>query len=351
MSLSFKAIDGRTAKISDAEVYVDNQSRGRSGHMSHALVRLGPGRIMAFNSNCSPKRLSGHAACGWNEYRISEDDGVTWGEVKVLDYSWQAYLDMAFTVSVEKAVRCGGRIVAFALRNTPYREICCEPWLTSVTLLSDDDGQTWREAGETTPFRGRIYDALECDGTIYLLQFCNDAEINFTGNRPEHLYRIYRSLDQGESFQEVAIVPFLTTFGRGYGSMLFLPDGSLIVYAYNLNDEVNMDYAVLAPDGTWTTGTSFVAKKIRNPQTAILDSLFVLHGRTGGGTGEFVFYTSRDGMVWDEGVIVAPKKPGCYYSNNIVVEHNGKKRLLVQYSDTYEKCCVNVMHRFLEIED
>ena len=36
---------------------------------------------------------------------------------------------------------------------------------------------------------------------------------------------------------------------------------------------------------------------------------------------------------------------GCYYSNGIVLNApDGGKRLLVQYSEIYERACVNVFH-------
>jgi hypothetical protein len=91
----------------DPEIYVDNESRGRSGHMSHAMVEFAPNKIIDFNSNCSPVRCDGHSAFGWIEYRISVDGGKTFGAINELPYSKEAFLDGVFTVSVEKAVGCG----------------------------------------------------------------------------------------------------------------------------------------------------------------------------------------------------------------------------------------------------
>jgi len=339
-----------TLKISEPEMYVDNEARNRSGHMSHALTEYAPGQVLAFNSNCSPYRLNGHAAYGWIECRRSADGGRTWGEIEELPFARQAFLDGLFTVSVEKAVTCSdGTIVAFVLRNTPYHEVCCEPWLTPMYIRSHDGGRTWTEARELSSFRGRIYDACYERGSIYALEFCNDAEVTFTGTLPEHLYRIYRSDDQGESFYEFAVVPF-DTMGRGYGALQFRPDGSLVVYAYNLQDEYHLDAAV-SPDGGchWNpiVATS-TALGIRNPQTALLDGLYVLHGRAGGGKG-FVFYTSPDGLRWDGGYMFEAERGCCYYSNNLRLrDQNGKERLLVQYSYVYRDACVNVMHLWLE---
>ena len=38
--------------------------------------------------------------------------------------------------------------------------------------------------------------------------------------------------------------------GRGYGAMIFRPDGSLVVYAYNVHDECHMDWAISRDGGT-----------------------------------------------------------------------------------------------------
>ena len=63
MERIFEGVAGKL-HISEPELFVDNESRRRSGHMSHAMVEYEPGRIIAFNSNCSPDRLLGHAAHG-----------------------------------------------------------------------------------------------------------------------------------------------------------------------------------------------------------------------------------------------------------------------------------------------
>ena len=67
--------------VSEPVVYVDNQARNRSGHMSHAMVELSDGRIIDFNSNCSAERYFGHTPFGWIEYRYSDDGGASFGDV------------------------------------------------------------------------------------------------------------------------------------------------------------------------------------------------------------------------------------------------------------------------------
>ena len=326
-------------------VYVDNQARGRSGHMSHAMAEFRENCVIDFNSNCSAVIWEGHMPHGVIEYRISRDAGDTWGEVRTLPYSVQALYDGLFTVSVEKAVAVDGRIVAFCLRNRPCG---CEPWRTATWICSDDEGETWSEPKEISGYRGRIYDARVKDGKIYVLLHCNDAQVTFTGNDPEHVYRLYVSEDRGGSFREIGIVP-IPVHGRGYGAMMFRPDGSLAVYAYNVHDECRMDW-VISYDGGATfsgSGKCFLDKRIRNPQISLLDGTYVLQGRAG--EKGFVFYNSQNGFDWSEGLMLNTDKGPCYYSNGIVLNDRtgGGKRLLVQYSEIYERCCVNVMHMWI----
>lgn len=352
----------RDLRLSEPEIYADQEALGRSGHVGHAMTEFAPGKILDFSPNTSGKRLCGHAAFGWMDVRVSEDWGRTFGPARKLPYSWETLLDGVQTISVEKAVTApDGSITAFCLRNSQRDPVCCEPWDTPTRIRSEDGGATWSEPAEVSPYRGRIYDALVHDGAVYFLLFCNDAEVDFCGNRPEHVYRLYRSRDCGRTFSEVCVVPFPDTLSRGYGNMTVSPAGELIVYAYNRNDQEGMDY-IVSPDWgtTWTkSGVSRVAKKIRNPQVGILDGQYILHGRAGeneAGSGAFVFYTSADGILWDEGKILVDGRPACFYSNNLTIRcPDGKERMLVQYSENYNdpqpgvwtaQC--NTMHLWLE---
>lgn len=336
--------EGFSLVFDEPTVYVDNKARKRSGHMSHAMAEFRENCLIDFNSNCSAVIWEGHMPHGVIEYRISRDAGVTWGDVHTLPYSVQALYDGLFTVSVEKAVAVGGRIIAFCLRNKPCG---CEPWRTAMWIVSDDEGGTWSEPKELSGYRGRVYDAREKDGKIYALLHCNDAQKTFTGNDPEHVYRLYMSEDQGESFHELGIVP-IPVYGRGYGAMIFRPDGSLVVYAYNVYDECHMDWAISYDNGVTfaEVGKSYLDKRIRNPQISLLDGTYVLQGRAG--SKGFVFYTSPDGLNWSEGFMFEPDRGPCYYSNGIVLnDPAGGKRLLIQYSDIYERWCVNAMHMWI----
>ena len=70
-----------TVSFSEPTLYVDNESRGRSGHMSHAMAEFAPGKLIDFNSNCTAAKYGGHSTFGWIEYRISEDGGETFSDV------------------------------------------------------------------------------------------------------------------------------------------------------------------------------------------------------------------------------------------------------------------------------
>ena len=88
-------------------------------------------------------------------------------------------------------------------------------------------------------------------------------------------------------------------------------------------------------------------------QIAPLEGGYVMHGRAcfngEWGQGQ-VIYTSKDGIHWDDGILMETKKAGCYYSNMISLkDEKGKGYVLLQYSDGYNGSRVNVMHRFLSL--
>ena len=346
-----------TVEIEQPEIYVDNESRNRSGHMSHAMAEFAPGKFIDFNSNCSAVRLGGHFPYGWVEYRISEDSGKTYSDVQTLQYSLDSFYDGVFTISVEKAVACDdGTIVAFCLRNDGLDPnlTFCEPWKTPTVITSDDGGLTWSEAVEYSPYPGRTYDAFYHKGVIYAIHFCNEK---FLGKTPDHKYRIYVSEDKGVTFEERSVVPF-DTYDRGYCSMLLDKDEVIHAYAYNLNAEDYMDHAISKDFGkTWTVlEPCYVQKGIRNPQTALIDGVYILHGRAGKAEG-FVIYSSEDATHWDEGcMLIHNKDAAAFYSNNLNLSDEAGNFLLVQYSDLYKEVkketqyAVNVMHMKVRVK-
>ena len=338
-----------TAELEAPEIYVDNEKRRRSGHMSHAMAEFAPNSFIDFNSNCSAVLWNGHMPYGWVEYRISEDAGKTYSDIYTLQYSMDEFLDGVTMISVEKAVACDdGTIVALCLRNDGTHKYRCEPWDTPTFITSSDKGKTWSEPKVYSPYRGRTYDAFYHDGVIYVYHLCNE---HFTGTLPEHVYRLYRSYDNGKTFEEASVLP-IDPIGRGYGSILMDDKQVLHAYAYNVNAEEQMDHAVSYDFGkTWTLlEPCYLAKGIRNPQTALIDGVYVLHGRAGGLKG-FVLYTSEDGSHWDEGTMLVHKEGvSAYYSNNINLKDEKGNFLLIQYSESYDGNRVNVMHQKLRIK-
>lgn len=328
-----------TVEIEDPEIYVDNEARRRSGHMSHAMAEFAPNCFIEFNSNCSATRCAGHSAFGWIEYRISRDGSKTYSDVYELELSKQVLLDGDNTLSVEKAIACdNGDILAFCLRNSQSGNVCCEPWITPWVITSSDEGESWSEPREFIPYAGRVYDVLSYNGAIYVMFFCNDAKRHFCGNDKNHLYRIYKSTDNGKTFEELSVLSF-EPYGRGYGNMIFDSEGILHAYAYNVKSEKELDHAISRDCGkTWELlKPCYLANKIRNPQIALIDGVYLLHGR-GGDLGGFVMYTSEDATNWDEGTILSDKTHvGAFYSENLNLKDENGNFLLIQYSDTYDK--------------
>lgn len=340
-------------KISDAEVFVDNKSRNRSGHMSHAMVEYGKGKIIAFNSNCSPSRLNGHSAFGWIEYRYSDDGGKTWSEIHELPYSKKILYDGIYTISIEKAVYNDGVLTCFTTRNTQSHPVCCEPWDTPLVIRSFDNGKTWEEPFEFSPFKGRIYDAGVKDGVIYAVETCDE---DFLSERKDPRYRLFTSTDNGKSFQEKSIID-IDSYYRGYASLQFCDDGSMLVYACDLKNSFNLDVSRSRDNGaTWEKLEPIYLKYgMRNVQIAPLNGGYVMHGRAWinckWGQGQ-VIYTSKDGINWDDGILIEKYKCSCYYSNMMTTkDENGREYVILHYSDLYsENARVNVMQRILSVE-
>lgn len=339
--------------VSEPTIYANNEARHRSGHMSHAMVELSPGRIIDFNSNCSAERYFGHTPFGWIEYRYSEDGGEQFGEIHELPYAKRVFDDGIMAISVEKAVLCDdGTLIAFCLRNAACLEQhFCEPWAEPMYVRSTDGGRTWTKEAQLCPYPGRMYGAINKDGTVYVLHFCNER---FRGRDPEHLYRLFKSTDNGISFYEESVVDFGDTFGLGYGSLIFMPDHRLVAYAQDLSDPEHLRYSVSDDEGkTWSEcGKSRVACGAINPQINILDGQYIMHCRSAFDC-DLVLYTSADGLHWDEGHILNPEKhsTGCFYSNNVIVHGYGKDggdRMIVQFSESYDSSRVNAMHIMIE---
>lgn len=340
-------------------LFVDHAKNGRSGHLGHALVEYAPGRILAFYPNCSDANR-GHNGDGWMEYRRSEDGGRTWGEPLPLEYSRRVYESgRGRSVMCEKAICTDdGDILLFNLEcgNIPEKKFAWQPLAVPTLLRSSDRGVTWGEAKPVGDEPGRIWDVLYHRGVIYVLELYNDSRIAWYGNLPEHHYSLYASEDQGRTFARRNVLP-LEIIQRGYGALGFLPDGRLIAYVYNQQDEKNLDYLVSGDGGrTWSRpATAYFDKQIRNPQLAFFRERFVMHGRSGsrgeeGIRGHLVLYTSADGIRWDRGRYLQRRTAGAgAYSNNLLVHGpDGRpERLLIQASHAYAESRTNIHHWWL----
>ena len=357
----------------DGILFVDHAPAKRSGNLGHALVEYEDGKILAFYPNCSaerhnPKKLDrGHSARGWMEYKRSEDGGETWSDRNVVAYSKNLFdtgqsgkTSKKLSAFAEKAVRTDkGEIVLFFLVCDITTNVIWRQFQIPTYISSPDGGYTWREPSALCDSRGRLYDAKYHNGEILALHFKNDNEINFLGNKPEHVYELYVSRDSGRTFEKRSELPF-DTIGKSYGTMGILDNGSLIAYIYNSNAEDTMDY-VVSDDGGRTWSKPKIAhfkKKIRNPQMAVLNGCYFMHGRSAflqgkkEEKGHFVLYASRDGFAWDDGIYLRMREEGiAAYSNSIVVgslNPHKRNRLLLQASHAYEQHLTNVYHWWID---
>lgn len=355
-------------------LFVDHSLTGKSGHLGHALVEYEDGKMLAFYPTCSSDshnpdkpKSKGHSAVGWMEYKRSEDGGNTWGKPETLAYPKDLLEagqkagpgEKKFSAFAEKAALTDqGDIVLFFLVCDITTNIIWRQFQIPTCIISRDGGRTWSEPSDLCGDRGRVYDALQRNGEILALFFKNDNEINFLGNKPEHVYELYVSRNGGRSFQKRSELPF-DTAGRSYGTMGILKDGSLVAYIYNSEAEDWMDYVVSRDDGhTWSAPkTARFAKRIRNPQMASLNGRWFMHGRSGSKgrrseRGHLVLYSSRDGLVWDEGVYLKKRTAGLgAYSNSIEVgslSPEKQNRLLIQASHAYEQNKTSVYHWWVD---
>lgn len=334
-------------------IFVDHSLKKRSGHMSHALVEYRPGCVLAFYSNCSGTRNRyhpGHNGFGWIEYKRSLDYGATWSDPIVLPYTMDCLLNQPFTVSCEKAVSPDDNtIVVFGTRNENPNG--WEPYLEPVVIRSEDGGETWMEAYPLCDVKGRVYDAVIHEGKVYVLQLANS---DWLTNSPDQRYILYVSTDGGRSFEKWSELPG-EYLHHAYGTMVVRPDGAMMVYTYNQDDEYHLDYYVSYDGGkTWPEqGKSYCAKRIRNPQVARVREGYLLHGRSGcvdpSLPMDLVLYTSEDGIHWDEGqILCSHDRETAYYSNNLVMNlPDGTQKVLIQSSVPYEGARVNISHWFL----
>jgi len=340
-------------------LFVDHSLNDRSGHLGHAMVEYAPGKVLAFYADCSATQPPlGHSAHGWMKYKRSLDGGITWSEAEHEPNSKASFdrTDGTTTLFIEKAVLTDtGRIVIFYVQcDLTVKGHMWEPYKQPLFAYSDDQGATWSKPIPLHPDPGRVYDAILRDGTIYVL-LKTGADVEICGDAP---YYLLVSTDNAESWSVRSTVDFDRVQDTFYGAMIFRPDGSLIAYAYDLNDEHNLKYTISTDLGnTWSaTRRCFFEKRIRNPQIAWFGGRYILHGRSGSRSdsrvvgGHLILYTSKDAVNWDEGHYLRMReaRAGAYSENVTIHLPGGKERLLIQSSHAYHLYKTNVIHFFLD---
>ncbi len=344
------------------ELFSDRESSGESGHLGHGMVEYEKGRVLAWTSRCSGEYWGGHNGSGYSEIKFSDDAGRTWSEAVPFPYS-KALFDMGLRVysACEKAVLAkDGSIVQFNLISDLIDSKGCgwEPFGIPNRLISRDGGRTWSAPLQIGDRRGRIYDARVFGGDIYVL--IQQGREPAKGVMTE--YHLFRSTDCGESFTDIATLPFRPGFEKSvyYGTMSVLNDGRLIVYVYYDSgaDEYRPAYAVSGDMGlTWSApATAYFAKRIRNPQLIAFENSFFCFGRSGSHgdeeqQGHIIVYCSADGINWDEGHYLKMRTEGAgAYSNAIVVRDGDRKRVLYHASHAYRRSSTNVYQWFIDAE-
>jgi len=335
--------------------FVDHEKNNRGGHFGHAMVQCANGDVLCFYPNCNTDN-GGHSGRGWMEWCRSTDGGETFSTPEPFPYSKQLYdLNIGTTSINEKAVCTpNGTLLLFNLICDVSQSALWEPYWRPTYLRSTDNGHTWEPARIFCRWRGRIYDTQVIDGKIYVLMACG-------WNEPakENKFRLYVSEDDGLRFTEYAVVPFKQgTETRYYGTMEQLPNGRLIVYTYNPDDEFNLDYVIAEPGlkGWSEVKQAHFAKRIRNPQLVAYQGGYFIFGRSGSfgspsEMGNVICYASPDGIHWDEGRYIAMRTAGIgAYSNTLRVIHGGRERILYQTSHAYRLNQTNILHFWLDAE-
>jgi amidase len=332
-------------------LYVNHALAGRSGHGGQAITECQNGDILAFYSHVSGEAFGGHGTSGWSEYRISQDGGETWSDPHILPYSKEVWEGEVFHSALvdEVLTAPNGTIVAIAGRYTDDR------WdrTTPVYILSHDHGRTWTAARVVDPHAdvrqmAREHASLVHNGTLFVL---------FDARPGPH--SLYVSTDNGETFSHRSTLPF--DHSLWYGAMTVTPDGHIITYSYQTEDEHNLHYTISRDEGhTWEeVKTTYMAKRIRNPQVSErLGGLYFMHGRSGQEGQDprhLVLYTSTDAIHWDAGVFLnkgSTRDLDSYSTNEIIGKYDpaARKRLLIQASVAYDDSGrrVNLHHWWVE---
>ncbi len=341
-------------------LYVNHRASWRSGHGGNCLTECSDGDIISFYSNVSGELHGGHGVGGWSEYRRSCDGGQTWSKPLMLDYSrrvWEGddiYSALVFGLTTAP----NGTLIAYVCR---FEKDLWVKKLPPAYLLTYDNGITWSEPRELDPDADVEDASLTFDAT-----FTHDGKVFAifmpgAANYCPGPYAFYVSEDNGESFKGRSRLPF--HHENYYVTGGVLESGDIIVYSYPYReneeiDEQNIDYVITSDEGkTWSeVRKAHFPKRIRNPQLSEkIGDCYFLHGRSGShgdDPGNFVLYSSEDGINWDEGVVLKEKTPGgdCYSANTVVGKYDpyAPNRLLIQSSVSYHGSRVNECHWWVE---
>jgi hypothetical protein len=353
-------------------LFVDREKDDRSGHGNNSLAECHNGDIVAFYSVTGPgaDNLNGHGVAGWSEFRRSTDGGLSWSDPVVFDYSqrmWDG--DEVCSALVYSLVTApNGTLIATVIHYANER---WEKRRPPVYFLSDDRGHTWngpRKFDETATVDDIAYTmntSFVHDGEVFIV--FRGGTSNMSPGGP---HTLWVSNDNGESFHRRSVLPF--DDADYYWAAGALDDGEIIVYTYNAHHkredrtaEQNIPYVISRDGGrTWSdVQTTHFAKGIRNMQlSGKMGEWYFMHGRSGSyprdlvgddpGPGNFVLYCSRDGVHWDEGILLMSRllTPGggdCYSANEIIgkYDHATPERLLIHADVSYSGAKTN-MHQW-----
>jgi hypothetical protein len=212
------------------------------------------------------------------EYKRSVDGGLTWSD-PIVEPNSKALFDrnIGRTFMCEKAVKLdNGNIILFYLTcDMITNGVIWEPYFEPYYAFSKDNGVSFTEARPLFDKRGRIYDVLYKDGTLYILFFAN-PELPGKAHSEEYDLELYISSDNGNTFEFRSKLPFDTMINCYYGTMEFTKTGTLIAYTYCDKDEFHLKYVISTDNGiTWSENRfAFFKKKLRNPQLIRYNDLF-----------------------------------------------------------------------------
>jgi hypothetical protein len=375
------AVDDKLYKVYPSDIpnnglqLVDQAKDGRSGHGGITLTECANGDILAFYSVTWAETWNGHSVAGWSQYKRSTDGGLTWSEPVVFEPSKQMWegRDVFSGLVFSVLTAPDGTLVATVVR---YANPWWEKQLAPIYYLSYDHGQTWQgpnnfdDSATVDDISMTMSTHFVHNGKIFIVFRGGTSNMS-----PGGAHTLWVSQDNGKSFEKRSTLPF--DDADYYWAAAALDNDEIVVYTYNahhLRDktkaEQNIPYVISTDEGyTWSeVRTTWFAKGIRNMQmSGKLGEFYFMHGRSGSykreltaddpGPGSFVLYCSKDGINWDDGIVLMSRfdTPGggdCYSSNEIVGKFDPKlpKRLMILSDISYEGARTNMHYWFVGTE-